>query len=132
MHVENPRYHNELHDVFFEAAQQYGLKHNPDFNDWGTPQVSLGPQINSVSKGAFYMNLETHDGLKELRVSYTIPIPSLGHLSVFSFRHALRGVVHAEIGDWCEQHNDAICQSTPLLCCKDTLCISVLRSTGAT
>ena len=39
MHVENPRYHNELHDVFFEAAKQYGLKHNPDFNDWGTPQV---------------------------------------------------------------------------------------------
>ena len=39
MHVENPRYHNELHDVFFEAAKQYGLKHNSDFNDWGTPQV---------------------------------------------------------------------------------------------
>ncbi len=42
MHVENPRYHNELHDVFFEAAKQYGLKHNPDFNDWGTPQVGTG------------------------------------------------------------------------------------------
>ena len=49
MHVENPRYHNELHDVFFEAAQQYGLKHNPDFNDWGTPQVSLGLRSNTTN-----------------------------------------------------------------------------------
>ena len=23
MHVENPRYHNKLHDVFFEAARQH-------------------------------------------------------------------------------------------------------------
>ena len=39
MHVESPRYHNKLHDVFFEAAQQYGLEANPDFNDWSHSQV---------------------------------------------------------------------------------------------
>ena len=39
MHVESPRYHNKLHDVFFEAARQYGLKPNSDFNDWSRSQV---------------------------------------------------------------------------------------------
>jgi hypothetical protein len=33
MHVENPRYQNSLHSVFFEAAEQKGL------NDWSHPQV---------------------------------------------------------------------------------------------
>ncbi|KAK9820721.1 hypothetical protein WJX74_003026 [Apatococcus lobatus] len=42
MHVESPRYHNELHDVFFEAARQYGLKANPDFNDWSRSQEGYG------------------------------------------------------------------------------------------
>ena len=40
MHVENPRYQNSLHSVFFEAAEQKGLKANPDFNDWSHPQAS--------------------------------------------------------------------------------------------
>ena len=39
MHVENPRYHNSLHDLFFKAAEQKGLKANPDFNDWSHPQA---------------------------------------------------------------------------------------------
>lgn len=39
MAVENPRYHNKLHDVFFQAAQEVGLQHNPDFNDWSHSQV---------------------------------------------------------------------------------------------
>ncbi|KAK9838967.1 hypothetical protein WJX74_006865 [Apatococcus lobatus] len=51
MHVENPRYHNELHDVFFEAAKQYGLKHNPDFNDWGTQQEGYGEFQVTQEKG---------------------------------------------------------------------------------
>lgn len=46
MHVESPRYHNALHDVFFEAAKQYGLKANPDFNDWSQSQVG------AISPGA--------------------------------------------------------------------------------
>ena len=37
--VENPRYRNVLHDHFFEAAQQAGMKPNPDFNDWNHSQV---------------------------------------------------------------------------------------------
>ena len=53
MHVENPRYENRLHDVFFKAAEQSGLKLNPDFNDWSRPQVkpsrTLGYQISVPS-----------------------------------------------------------------------------------
>ncbi len=41
MHVENPRYQNSLHDLFFKAAEQKGLKANSDFNDWSHPQASL-------------------------------------------------------------------------------------------
>lgn len=37
--VENPRYRNVLHDHFFKAAQEAGLKPNPDFNDWRSSQV---------------------------------------------------------------------------------------------
>ena len=40
MHVENPRYENSLHSVFFEAAAQKGFRANPDFNDWSHPQVT--------------------------------------------------------------------------------------------
>ena len=43
MHVENPRYQNPLHDVFFQAAKEKGLNFNPDFNDWNTPQVGVWP-----------------------------------------------------------------------------------------
>ena len=39
MHVENPRYENSLHDLFFQAAQEKGLRKNPDFNDWSHAQV---------------------------------------------------------------------------------------------
>lgn len=41
MHVEDPRYHNEMHDVFFSAAKEVGLQYNDDFNDWSHPQVSV-------------------------------------------------------------------------------------------
>ena len=37
--VENPRYHNSIHDSYFEASKQIGLRHNPDFNNWDQPQV---------------------------------------------------------------------------------------------
>ena len=46
MHVENPRYQNRLHDVFFEAAEQSGMQLNPDFNDWSRPQVQ--PYNNTI------------------------------------------------------------------------------------
>ncbi|KAK9805156.1 hypothetical protein WJX72_002610 [[Myrmecia] bisecta] len=42
MHVENPRYENKLHDVFFQAAEQQGLSANQDFNDWNHPQAGYG------------------------------------------------------------------------------------------
>ena len=39
MHVENPRYQNSLHDLFFQAAKEKGLRQNPDFNDWSHAQA---------------------------------------------------------------------------------------------
>ena len=39
MHVENPRYQNEMHDIFFQAAQELGMPKNDNFNDWGQKQV---------------------------------------------------------------------------------------------
>eukprot|EP00884_Botryococcus_braunii_P020619 jgi/Botrbrau1/7240/Bobra.0021s0023.1 len=42
MHVEQPRYHNRLHDHFFEACKEAGIPANPDFNDWSHPQVGYG------------------------------------------------------------------------------------------
>lgn len=42
MRVENPRYYNYLHDVFFKAAQEGGLQANPDFNDWRHAQAGYG------------------------------------------------------------------------------------------
>ncbi len=48
MHVENPRYQNPLHDVFFQAAKEKGLTFNPDFNDWNTPQVGVWPAGGSL------------------------------------------------------------------------------------
>lgn len=42
MHVENPRYQNKLHDVFFQAAEEAGIPKNPNFNDWGHSQEGYG------------------------------------------------------------------------------------------
>ena len=42
MRVENPRYTNPLHAVFFAAAEQAGLARNPDFNDWSRDHVRAG------------------------------------------------------------------------------------------
>ena len=39
MRVENPRYNNPLHDVFFQASQQAGIPENDNFNNWGRSQV---------------------------------------------------------------------------------------------
>jgi hypothetical protein len=39
MRVESPRYSNQLHDAFFNAAAAAGLPANPDFNEWDRPQV---------------------------------------------------------------------------------------------
>ena len=45
MHVENPRYVNKMHDLFFQAADQAGLKKNDNFNDWGHKQVDFPFQV---------------------------------------------------------------------------------------
>lgn len=47
--VENPRYRNVLHDYFFTAAQEAGLKPNSDFNDWSHSQVCRLLQHVSVA-----------------------------------------------------------------------------------
>jgi hypothetical protein len=39
MKVESPRYYNELHGAFFQAAKAAGLKANDDFNNWDRSQV---------------------------------------------------------------------------------------------
>ena len=39
MRVENPRYENEMHGIFFKAAEQVGIPKNDNFNDWGRSQV---------------------------------------------------------------------------------------------
>jgi hypothetical protein len=48
MHVENPRYQNKLHDVFFQAAEEAGIPKNPNFNDWGHSQVRCSCSIHPV------------------------------------------------------------------------------------
>jgi hypothetical protein len=40
MRVENPRYNNPLHEVFFQSANQAGLPENDNFNDWRRSQVT--------------------------------------------------------------------------------------------
>lgn len=42
MRVENPRYTNPLHDVFFKTAANAGISQNNDFNDWSKPQTGYG------------------------------------------------------------------------------------------
>lgn len=49
--VEDPRYKNDLHDVFFEAARQHGLSENPDFNHWGRDQEGFGTFQVTQHKG---------------------------------------------------------------------------------
>ena len=39
MRVENPRYENPLHGMFFEAAEQAGIPRNDNFNNWGHSQA---------------------------------------------------------------------------------------------
>lgn len=46
MHVEDPRYENKMHDVFFRAAAESGLPANEDFNDWSHSQVRQGRDLN--------------------------------------------------------------------------------------
>lgn len=40
--VENPRYYNYLHDVFYKAAKEQGWKANDDFNNWNQDQEGYG------------------------------------------------------------------------------------------
>lgn len=49
MRVENPRYNNPLHDVFFRAASQAGIPENDNFNNWGRPQVPCSPVVTCIS-----------------------------------------------------------------------------------
>jgi choline dehydrogenase-like flavoprotein len=51
MHVEDPRYHNEMHDVFFSAAKEVGLQYNADFNDWSHQQDGYGQFQVTQEKG---------------------------------------------------------------------------------
>jgi choline dehydrogenase-like flavoprotein len=51
MHVENPRYHHKLHDVFFQAAKEHGIPYNRDFNNWSTPQEGHGEFQVTQEKG---------------------------------------------------------------------------------
>jgi hypothetical protein len=50
MHVEDPRYHNEMHDVFFSAAKEVGLQYNDDFNDWSHAQVSSAVNSSQLQR----------------------------------------------------------------------------------
>lgn len=51
MCVENPRYQNKLHDVFFKAASSAGLQPNADFNDWSHDQAGYGEFQVTQDKG---------------------------------------------------------------------------------
>lgn len=51
MHVEDPRYQNKMHDVFFDAAAEAGLPHNEDFNDWSHSQEGYGTFQVTQEKG---------------------------------------------------------------------------------
>ncbi|KAK9901079.1 hypothetical protein WJX75_002208 [Coccomyxa subellipsoidea] len=68
MRVENPRYNNPLHDVFFRAAKQAGIPENDNFNDWRRSQVGYGEfQVTqsrvAVSRGVTFQ-LNCQDGNK--------------------------------------------------------------------
>lgn len=49
MRVENPRYTNPLHDLFFEAARQAGIPENDNFNDWGHSQVIRSSPLGAAA-----------------------------------------------------------------------------------
>ncbi|CAL8465624.1 g5160 [Coccomyxa elongata] len=72
MRVENPRYNNPLHDVFFQAAQQAGIPENDNFNNWGRSQAGCGEFQVTHSKGeradCFRMYLEPILGRSNLTV----------------------------------------------------------------
>ncbi|KAK9900983.1 hypothetical protein WJX75_005322 [Coccomyxa subellipsoidea] len=68
MRVENPRYNNPLHEVFFQAAKQAGIPENDNFNDWRRSQVGYGEfQVTqsrvAVSRGVTFQ-LNCQDGNK--------------------------------------------------------------------
>ena len=50
-HVETPRYTNELHQKFFDAVDEMGMRSNPDFNDWRRPQEGHGVFQVTQDKG---------------------------------------------------------------------------------
>jgi len=50
-HVETPRYTNELHQKFFDAVDEMGMRANPDFNDWRRPQEGHGVFQVTQDKG---------------------------------------------------------------------------------
>ncbi|EIE18382.1 alcohol oxidase [Coccomyxa subellipsoidea C-169] len=72
MRVENPRYNNPLHEVFFQAAKQAGLPENDNFNNWGRSQAGYGEFQVTHSKGeradCFRMYLEPVMGRSNLTV----------------------------------------------------------------
>eukprot|EP00883_Tetradesmus_obliquus_P005556 jgi/Sobl393_1/15988/SZX66469.1 len=72
MKVESPRYYNELHGAFFEAAAAAGLPHNPDFNAWNRPQAGFGDfqvtQWNGRRADAFATHLKPAMGRPNLQV----------------------------------------------------------------
>lgn len=49
--VENPRYNNPLYKKFFQASQEVGMKHNPEFNDWSRSQEGYGAFQVTQKKG---------------------------------------------------------------------------------
>ncbi|WIA36647.1 hypothetical protein OEZ86_007931 [Tetradesmus obliquus] len=72
MKVESPRYSNELHGAFFEAAAAAGLAANPDFNAWDRPQAGFGEfqvtQWNGRRADAFATHLKPAMGRPNLEV----------------------------------------------------------------
>eukprot|EP00775_Hariotina_reticulata_P009838 gene9838-9997_t len=72
MKVESPRYYNELHGAFFQAAKAAGLKENDDFNDWDRSQEGFGnyqvSQWNGRRADAFATHLKPALGRPNLTV----------------------------------------------------------------
>ena len=73
-HVENPRYSNFLHDVFFNGMKQIGVSGNPDFNDWRHPQEGYGTFQVTTDKG------RRADGYRE----YLKPVMNRHNLQILS------------------------------------------------
>lgn len=81
MHVENPRYNNKLHDVFFQASQEAGVPYNPDFNDWSRNQYGYGEFQVTQDKGRradmFRQYLEPVLGRSNLQVQTLCKVTKL-------------------------------------------------------